>query len=96
MADVVRDVKAMLQAHPDIDTDQTLIVNFNAYGASSLDFFIYTFTKTVNWIEYHKVKEDVLLKIIEIVHSHGADFAFPTRTVDGLEVLMQGSSAGPQ
>jgi MscS family membrane protein len=94
MAAIVSDVKAMLTAHPDIDTSQTLIVNFDTYGASSLDFFIYTFTKTVNWIEFHKVKEDVLLKIIDIVHSHGADFAFPTRTLDGLEVLRQGASQG--
>lgn len=93
VAAIVKDVKAMLQNHPDIDTNQTLIVNFNAYGASSLDFFIYTFTKTVNWIEFHTVKEDVMLKIIEIVHGHGADFAFPTRTLDGLDVLRQGAEA---
>lgn len=94
MAEIVAAVKAMLQSHPDIDTDQTLIVNFNEYGASSLNFFIYTFTKTVNWIEFHKVKEDVLLKIVDIVHSHGADFAFPTMTLDGLEVLR--AEPGPE
>jgi len=93
MAVIVEDVKAMLKEHPDIDANQTLIVNFDAYGASSLDFFIYTFTKTVNWIEFHKVKEDVLLKIIGIVHSHGADFAFPTRTLDGLEMLQSSGHA---
>lgn len=87
MSTVVRDVKAMLQGHPDIDTTQTLIVNFNGYGASSLDFFIYTFTKTTNWIRFHEVKEDVMLKIVEIVHSSGADFAFPTTTLDGLSDL---------
>jgi hypothetical protein len=34
-----------------------------------------------------------MLKIIAIVHEHGADFAFPTRTLDGLEALRQ--VAGP-
>lgn len=81
------DVKAMLQNHEAIDTNQTLIVNFNGYGASSLDLFIYTFTKTTNWIQFHEIKQDILLKIVEIVHKHGADFAFPTTTLDGLEVL---------
>ncbi|MEX0962583.1 MAG: mechanosensitive ion channel family protein [Pseudohongiellaceae bacterium] len=85
---VVKDVKEMLKAHEDIDTSQTLIVNFLSYGASSLDFFIYTFTKTTNWIRFHEVKQDVLLKIVEIVHSHGADFAFPTTTLDGLDRLL--------
>lgn len=74
-------VKDMLETHPDIDTNQTLIVNFNAYGPSSLDFFIYTMTKTINWIEYHRVKEDVLLKINDIIESVGAEFAFPTSTL---------------
>ncbi|MEX2365353.1 MAG: mechanosensitive ion channel family protein, partial [Pseudohongiellaceae bacterium] len=60
---IIDDVKAMLQSHPEIDQEQTLIVNFNSFGASSLDFFVYTFTKTVQWIEYHAVKQDVLFKI---------------------------------
>lgn len=87
MGPIVADVKAMLHNHEAIDTNQTLIVNFNGYGASSLDFFIYTFTKTTNWIQFHEIKQDILLKIVEIVHKHGADFAFPTTTLDGLEVL---------
>jgi MscS family membrane protein len=84
MSAIVRDVKAMLEKHEDIDATQTLIVNFNGYGASSLDFFFYTFTKTTNWIRFHEVNEDVMLKIVDIVHKNGADFAFPTTTLDGL------------
>ncbi len=78
---IIDDVRAMLENHPDIDPDQTLIVNFDAFGASSLDFFIYTFTKTTNWIEFHKIKQDVLIKILDIVAAHGASVAFPTSTI---------------
>jgi MscS family membrane protein len=91
VAPIVADIKSMLKAHPDIDTTQTLIVNFNQYGASALDIMIYTFTKTTVWIEYHQVKQDVLLKIGEIVERHGAEFAFPTRTLH----LQQAGSAEP-
>ena len=92
MGVIVEAVKLMLQNHEEIDSNQTLIVNFNSYGASSLDFFIYTFTKTTDWIRYHEIKQDVMLKVIEIVHSNGADFAFPTTTLDGIETLIpQGS-----
>ena len=87
MGAIVEEVKAMLQSHEAIDTSHTLIVNFVSYSASSLDFFIYTFTKTKNWIEFHEIKQDVMLKIIDIVHKHGADFAFPTRTLDGLDKI---------
>ncbi|MCF6344844.1 MAG: mechanosensitive ion channel family protein [Thiomicrorhabdus sp.] len=81
MRDIIQAVKTMLKNHPDIDTRQTLIVNFNQFGPSSLDFFIYTFTKTINWIRFHEVKEDVLLKISDIVEAHEAEMAFPTRTL---------------
>jgi len=81
VAAVVADIKAMLQAHPDIDATQTLIVNFNQFGASSLDLMIYTFTRTTVWVEYHAVKQDVLLKIGQIIAGHGAEIAFPTQTL---------------
>jgi len=78
---IIADVKAMLQAHPEIDADATLIVNFNQFAASSLDFFIYTFTRTVEWVHFHEVKQDVLLKVAAIIQAHGAEIAFPTRTL---------------
>ena len=89
MASIVADVKAMLRNHPEIDTDKTLIVNFNTFGPSSLDFFIYTFTKTTVWVRYHEIKQDVLLKIAGIIASHGAEIAFPTRTLHMAEPSRQ-------
>jgi MscS family membrane protein len=81
VADIVKAVHTMLLEHPDIAQDRTLIVNFNHMGPSSLDFFFYTFTKTTNWVEYHSIKENVLLKVLEIVASHDAEIAFPTQTI---------------
>ena len=81
VSNIVEDVKQMLRSHPDIDQEQTLIVNLNEFSSSSIDFFIYTFTKTTNWIEYHDIKQDVMVKIIEIVEASGAEFAFPTQTL---------------
>ncbi len=78
---ILVDVRQMLQSHPAIDQSQTLMVNFNTFGPSSLDFFIYTFTRTTVWTEYHRVKEEILLEIYRIITKHGADVAFPTRTL---------------
>ncbi len=81
LASIIEDVKAMLKNHDEIDTTQTMIVNFNQFAPSSLDFFIYTFTKTTNWVHYHEVKQDVLLKVANIIEQHGAEIAFPTSTI---------------
>lgn len=81
MGVIVKGVKEMLLNHPEIDTNQTLIVNFNSFATSSLDFFVYTLTKTTNWVHFHEVKQDVLLKILNIIVEEGAECAFPTSTV---------------
>lgn len=81
LAQIIADVEAMLEAHEDIDHGRTLMVNFVSFGPSSLDFMVYTFTRTVVWSEYHAVKQDVLFRIAEIIDGHGAEIAFPTRTV---------------
>lgn len=101
MAEVVSRVKTMLQEHPEIDQKQTMIVNFNAFAPSSMDFFIYTFTKTTNWIKYHEIKQDVLLRIEGIISDLGAEIAFPTSTLHmtgppqfaGMEVTSNGETA---
>ena len=79
---ITDEVRNMLANHPEIDQDQTLMVHLNAFSESSIDFFIYCMTRTVNWQKFHEVKQDVLLQTSEIVRSHGAEIAFPTRTLD--------------
>jgi MscS family membrane protein len=78
---IVSEVEDMLRNHEAIDTSQTLMVNFVKFAASSVDFFVYTFTRTTVWTEFHQIKQDVLLKIAEIIERHGAEIAFPTSTV---------------
>jgi MscS family membrane protein len=81
MEAITKDVETMLKNHPDIDTSSTLMVNFVTFAASSLNFFVYTFTKTTVWTEFHAIKQDVLLKISDIIAAHGAEIAFPTSTI---------------
>ena len=81
MAVVVAEVEKMLRSHDAIDTDQTLMVNLVEFEASSVNFFVYCFTKTTVWTYFHVIKQDVLLKIADIVAAQGAEFAFPTQTL---------------
>jgi MscS family membrane protein len=99
MGAVTAEVRQMLVDHSDIDETQTLMVNFNAFAPSSVDFFIYTFTRTTVWTEFHRVKQDVLLKVAAIIESHGAEVAFPTSTLhlpDGVEVKEEETGLSPR
>ena len=97
---ILEDIRTYLHENPAIDREQTLMVNFNRFGPSSMDFFIYAMTHTRVWTEYHMVKEQVLLKVSEIIARHGAEIAFPTTTVhvpNELKLLQESAAraAGP-
>ena len=81
MESIISEVTQMLIQHKEIDSEQTMIVNFNRFSASSLDFFIYTFTKTTDWVKYHNIKQDVLLKVAKVIDTNGAEIAFKTSTI---------------
>jgi MscS family membrane protein len=81
LSNILENVRVMLSEHKDIDTSETMMVNFNKMADSSLEFFVYTFTKTTNWERYHRIKEDVLFQIAKIIEQQNAQIAFPTSTV---------------
>jgi len=90
---IVSDVKKMLLEHPEIDTDATLIVNLVKFAPSSLDFFVYTFTKTTDWVRFHEIKQDIMIKIISIVENNNAEMAFPTSTLHVATIPEQAAGA---
>lgn len=81
MDKVVAEVEEMLKAHAEIDTEQTMIVNFNEFSDSSVDFFVYCFTKTTQWVKFHQIKQEVMLRIADIIEANQAEIAFPTSTI---------------
>lgn len=89
-------IKDMLQQHPEIDTSRTLMVNLVEFGPSSLNFMIYTFTKTTEWVKFQAIQEDVFLKTLDIIAEFGAECAFPTTTLhipDGVNLHTQNIAA---
>ncbi len=78
---IVSDINEMLLNHPAIDQSNSIMVNFDRFAASSLDIFIYCFTKATAWADYQADKQDVLVKAMDIIAGHGAEIAFPTTTV---------------
>lgn len=86
---ILEEITKMLKVHPDINTKSTILVCMlngstgpGAYGPYSLNFMVYAFTKTVAWARFQKVQDDVLFKVGQIIHQHGAQIAFPTQTLD--------------
>ena len=93
MQEITAAVKKMLQGHDEVDQQQVIIVAFDKFSDSSLNFFVYFMTKTTDWIHYHEVKEDLLLQIYNIIQQHGAQCAYPTTTLHVPEPLLVANAA---
>ncbi|MBE2168417.1 mechanosensitive ion channel family protein [Cobetia sp. 2AS1] len=84
---IVAAVREMLEGHDEIDQTRTQIVNFTTYGEHSLNFFVYVFTRTTDWVKYHAIKQDVLLKMHDIIREHDAQVALPGQRLHFADVL---------
>jgi len=63
---------------PEVST----FVRLDSFNDSSIDFMIYCFTKTTDWGEWLRIKEDFALAIKEIVEvKAGTDFSFPSQSL---------------
>jgi MscS family membrane protein len=73
-------LRSLLLAHPMVDEDPAQ-VRFKGFGASSLDLEIFAYVRTRDWGEFLAVREDVLLRAMDIVAAAGSGFAFPSQTL---------------
>ncbi len=73
------ELKRMLLAHPKIDPEPAR-VRFVGFGESTLDVELWAYVKTPNNDEFYAVREDVYLRVMDIVTQSGSGFAFPSQT----------------
>ena len=80
MEELLKRIRQLLKDDDGVDQDFSL-VRFTEFGASSLDVFLYYFTKSTKWDEHLGVRERVNLNIMRIVNEMGLSIAFPTRSI---------------
>jgi MscS family membrane protein len=73
-------LRELLLEHPRI-TEDPARVRFVGFGAYSLDLEIFAYVNTSDWNDFLEVREDLFLRIIDIVEEAGTGFAFPSSTM---------------
>ena len=58
-----------------------LFVVVDDFADSSINILVYCFAKTIVWGEFLDVKQDVMLKIMDILKQNGLNFAFPSQSL---------------
>lgn len=74
------EIKSILYGHPMVNSDDAR-VRFIGFGASSLRLEISCYILVSTLDTSLEVKEDLLLRIMDIVTESGSGFAFPSQTV---------------
>jgi len=77
---VLANLREMLLGHPKVSVEESLRVRFRRFGDYSLDIEIFAYLLTNVWPEYWAIREDLNLRIIDIVKEAGTGFAFPSQT----------------
>lgn len=75
---VVQEIRDLLRNHPEIH-QETIFVNVENYTDFGFDVLLYFFTKTTNWGEYLNIREEINLKILEILEEAEVDIAMPAQ-----------------
>lgn len=74
------ELKKLLVAHPKVSPDPAR-VRFIGFGAYSLDVEILAYIETTEYDEFLAIREDLFLRIMDIVAESGTGFAFPSQTL---------------
>ena len=88
---IVRDVEAALREEPKLYKEGCSVV-VRGLGASSIDVDVLCWFEVDAVEEFARIRQDMLLRFVEIVEKNGSSLAFPTQTV---HVEMPGPKAPP-
>ena len=77
---VLAELRKLLAAHPMVSDDPAR-VRFVGFGASSLDLEVFAYVLVDDWNKFLKIREDILLRMMDIIQASGTGIAFPSRTL---------------
>ncbi len=77
---LLAEIRRMLYEHPKVEND-TARIRLAGFDNSALNLEVFSYVLTRDAIEFAAIREDLLLRIMNIVENSGTDFAFPSRTV---------------
>ena len=80
LKNIVAEIETMINEHPSTTKDDAR-VRFQEFGSSSLDLLVIYYVNSPDWEVLINTRQEINFKIIEIIHTHKSDFAFPTTSV---------------
>ncbi|HLW83640.1 MAG TPA: mechanosensitive ion channel family protein [Candidatus Sulfotelmatobacter sp.] len=77
---VLSEIRRLLYSHPKIET-KTVRVRFTDIAAGALTVEVFSYVLTVDFNEFAAVREDLLLRMMDLVEDAGTGVAMPSQTL---------------
>jgi MscS family membrane protein len=77
---ILVEIRKLLYSHERV-LDDPARIRFINFGAHSLDLEIFAYVDTSDWGEFLGIREDIFLRIMDIIEESGSGFAFPSQTL---------------
>jgi MscS family membrane protein len=77
---LLAEARRMLYEHPKVESDSARI-RFASFDNSALSLEIFSYILTRDMAEFAAIREDILLRIMDIVQQSGCGFAAPSQTI---------------
>jgi MscS family membrane protein len=81
MRRIVEEITELLKTYPNMYLEDPPQVFFTNFGASSLDLEIVAWVNTKDFTQFKIARQEIFLRMMEIVERNGSRFAIPSRTV---------------
>ena len=80
LTSVMNDIRSMLENDPAVQED-TVQVRLLDFAPSSIDITVIYYTKCTAIKDYRAAKEEINLRIMEILERNGAQLAYPSQSI---------------
>jgi len=77
---VLAELRRLLYEHPKVESNSARI-RFSSFAARGLALEVFAYILTQDYAEFAAIREDLLLRMMEIVERSGTGFAFPSQTL---------------
>ncbi len=74
------ELRSVLYAHPKVDPEPAR-VRFAEFGDASLNIEIFSYVLAKDFNDFVEIREDLLLRMMDVVEKSGTGFAFPSQTI---------------
>ncbi|MBZ9728267.1 mechanosensitive ion channel family protein [Salegentibacter sp. JZCK2] len=77
---LLAELRKVLYAHPKV-YEEPARIRFTGFAAHSLDIEIFAYLDAKDFNEFLEIREDLMLRMMDVVDRSGTEFAFPSQTI---------------